>query len=190
MRLIFLSFIIMALTGLGSCSRAGRVDLSVLFPPGPVHTVTAEPGVVPAGTPLVVLTTDRVDTTRAFRSTIYDASVAEDILDQNENVLIAAKSPVELVVRLQSFLGPGGVGMTELMLEVQAVTVNGVRYPVETEKGKLNAGGIGVDRDAPKFVGGEAAGQVVTSGCRISVPVETLLAFEIEDPIRLKGYRR
>ena len=188
MRLIFLSFIIMAVTGLGSCSLAGRID-RVLLPPGPVRALTAEPGVVPPGTPLVVRTTDRVETTRAFRSTIYDASVAEEILDQNGTVLIPTKSPVEVVVRSLWFLGPGGVGMTELMLEVQAVTVNGVRYPVETRTGESNAGGLGLERHAPKLVG-EAAGQVITSGRRISVPAETLLAFEIEDPIRLQGYRR
>ncbi len=188
MRIIFLGFIIMTVTSFGSCSQAGRVE-RVLLPPGPVHAVTAEPGVVPPGTSLVVRSSDRLDTTRAFRSTIYDASVAEDILDQNGIVLIPTKSPVELVVRSLSYLGPGGVGMTKLMLDVQAVTVNGVRYPIETETHKPNAGGLGVERHAAKLVG-EAAGQVITGGRRVSVPAETLLAFEIEDPIRLRGYRR
>ena len=82
--------------------------------------------------------------------------------------------------------------MTELTLGVHAVSVNGVRYPVVTETEEPpNAGGLGVDRRAAKLIGGgEAAGQVLTIGSRISVPAETRLAFQIVDPIRLRGYRR
>jgi hypothetical protein len=69
--------------------------------------------------------------------------------------------------------------MTELTLGVHEVTVNGVRYPVVTETEEPpNAGGLGVDRHAAKFVGGdEAAGQVLTIGSRISVPVRNPAGF-------------
>jgi hypothetical protein len=162
-----------------------------LPPIGPVRTVTAEPGVVPPGTPLVVRTSDTVRTRKAFRSTIYWATVAENILDQNGNVLIPRESPVELVVRSVPYLGPGGVGMTELRLEVRAVTVNGFRYPVATGSEKPGAGGLWLDRDTAKWVAGDtAAGAVVTAGRKIYVPTDSLLAFRIDDPIRLMGFRR
>ena len=81
--------------------------------------------------------------------------------------------------------------MTELRLEVRAVTVNGFRYPVETASEKPGAGGLWLDRDAAQWVGGDtAAGSVVTWGRRINVPVDSLLAFRVDDPIRLMGYRR
>jgi hypothetical protein len=136
---------------------------------------------------LVVRTKDTVRTNKAFRRTIFAASVAEDVLDQNGTVLIPRTSPVELVVRSLWYLGPGGVGMTDLRLDIQAVTVNDMRYPVETKVGEVIAGGLGLERHAAKWVGGgEKGGQVFTRGRRINVPAETLLAFQIEDPIRLK----
>jgi hypothetical protein len=56
--------------------------------------------------------------------------------------------------------------MTLLTLDVDAVVVRGVRYPVETENEKPGAGGIGVNRGAAKWIGGneEAARHVVTRG--------------------------
>ncbi|HEY6341486.1 MAG TPA: hypothetical protein VIY49_08350 [Bryobacteraceae bacterium] len=177
----FLPSIFMALTVAGAGAS----------PPDPVRAVASEPGVVPSGTPLVVRTGDTVRTRKALRGTIYGATVAEDILDQNGTVLIPRGSPVELAVRSLPYLGPGGVGMTELMLEARAVTVKGFRYPVATASEKPGAGGIGLDRDAPKWVAGDtAAHAVVTAGRRINVPVDSLLAFRIDDPIRLMGFRR
>jgi hypothetical protein len=171
-----------------SCIAAGNAGL---IPIGPVHTVTLEPGVVRPGTALVVRTKDAVRTSKAYRTTVYFASVAEDILDQNGAVLIPRESAVELVVRSLPYLGPGGVGMTVLTLDVDAVTVSGVRYPLETDEEKPGAGGIGVDRGAAKEVGGdEVSSHVVTRGRRINVPAETLLAFQIQAPIRLRGYQR
>jgi 3D (Asp-Asp-Asp) domain-containing protein len=159
-------------------------------PIGPVRTVTVEPGVLPPGTQIMVRTSDTVRTHKAFRSTVYGATVAEDIMDQNGTVLIPIGSPVELVVRSVPYLGPGGVGMTQLRLEVRAVTVNGFRYPVATGSEKPGAGGLWLDRDTAKWVSGDtAAGAVVTAGPKIYVPADSLLAFRIDDPIRLIGYR-
>ena len=87
---------------------------------------------MPTGSSLVVQTDDAVTAVRAMRATIYSANVAEDVVDQNGTVLIPKDSPVELGVRSLSYLGPGGAGMTELILELRAVTVKGVRYPVAT----------------------------------------------------------
>jgi hypothetical protein len=188
MRVFSLFFIILAATGFSSCTEANRVERRGLLTAGPVRTVTAEPGVIPRGTSLVVLTNDVVSTRKAFRSTVYAASIAKDVLDQDGTVLIPRESPVELVVRSLWYLGPGGVGMTELRLGVEAVTVDGVRYPVESGTEKPNAGGIGLEGHSAKVIG-ETAGEVLTSGSRINVPAETLLAFQIEDPIRLRSYR-
>ena len=52
------------------------------------------------------------------------------------------------------------------------------------------AGGLALERNAPRWVGGRAAqGKVLTSGPRIKVPARTLLAFQIAEPIRLTGFR-
>jgi hypothetical protein len=189
MRLDIFGCTVFAVAAFSSCTTGSRTDRELST--GPVRTVAGEPGVVPPGVSLVVRANDTVNTKRAYRSTIYDASVAEDVLDQHGSVLIPKESPVELVVRSLSYLGPGGVGMTELALAVQAVTVNGVRYPVESGTEKPNAGGLEPNRQTEKSVGGaQAAGRLLTRGGRINVPAGALLIFRIEDPIRLRGYQR
>jgi hypothetical protein len=135
---------------------------------------------------------DTVKTRRAYRGSVYFANIAADILDQNGAVLIPGGSPIELVVRSLSYLGPGGAGMTLLTLDIDAITVMDVRYPVETREQTPGAGGIDVNRGAARWIGGseEAADHVVTRGDSINVPADTLLEFQILAPIRLRGYRR
>jgi hypothetical protein len=81
--------------------------------------------------------------------------------------------------------------MTELSIGVSAVTVNGVRYPVETDMHRPEAGGLEAGDQAPKWLGGgDTTSPVLTNGHRIHVPKGALLAFQTEDPIRLRGYSR
>ena len=56
MRLHVLGFAVVAIVDVSSCIEAGPAGRDALLPPGPVRTVTVEPGVVPAGTSLVVRT--------------------------------------------------------------------------------------------------------------------------------------
>jgi hypothetical protein len=78
--------------------------------------------------------------------------------------------------------------MTQLVLGFRSVTVSGFSYPVETAEPPRD-GGLGASDHTAKWVGGAAADQVNTSGGRIEVPAGTLLRFQIENPIRLRGYR-
>ena len=183
-------FTLMTMASFGACLGQDLASPANLPPLGPLRIIAEEPGVVPTGSSLVVQTDDAVIAVRAMRATIYSASVAKDVLDQSGTVLIPKDSPVELGVRSLPYLGPGGVGMTELILELRAVTVKGIRYPVATVSGPPGAGGLGLDRNAPKWGGGRAAqGKILTSGLRIEVPAKTLLAFHIVEPIRLTGFR-
>jgi hypothetical protein len=172
-----------------SCVGTYAADRAALPAAGPVHIVTTEPGVVPPGASLVVRAADSINTRKAYHGTVYEANVAEDMVDQNGAVLIPRQSPVELVVRSFPYLGPGGVGMTSLTLSVKAITVKGMRYPVATVGDTLDAGGIRAHEDAIRTIGADESA-VETSGHRIRVPSNTLLAFRTEDPIRLNGYRR
>jgi len=189
MKRLILDLATLTILALGSCLAA---DSASVIEVSPVHTANSEPGVVPPGTPVLVRTKDAVKTARAYRGTVYLASAAADIVDDKGAVLIPKESPIELVVRSVSYLGPGGVGMTLLTLDIDAVVVRDVRYPVETDNQKPGAGGIGVDRGAAKWIGADAdaAREVLTRGRHINVPADTLLAFQIEAPIRLRGYQR
>src|SRR4029077_14660214 len=151
------SFALMTMASLATCNRKDLSSPADVPPPGPVRTIAEEPGVVPAGSSLVVQTDDAVTAVKAMRATIYTANVAEDVVDQNGTLLIPKDSHVELGVRSLPYLGPGGVGMTELILELRAVTVRGVRYPVATVSGPPGAGGLRLERNGPRWVGGRAA---------------------------------
>src|SRR5580700_883296 len=185
-----LGFALMTLASVGACLGQDLANPADPPPLGPLRIVAEEPGVVATGSSLVVQTDDAVTAVRAMRATIYFANVAEDVVDQNGTVLIPKDSPVELGVRSLPYLGPGGVGMTELILELRSVTVKGLRYPVATASEAPGAGGLGRARSGPRWVGGRAAqGEVLTSGSRIKVPARTLLAFQIAEPVRLTGSR-
>ncbi|HTW63081.1 MAG TPA: hypothetical protein VME17_00635 [Bryobacteraceae bacterium] len=135
---------------LGECIAADNGGVIAITP---VHTVTAEAGVAPAGTSLVVRSKDTVKTRRAYRGTVYFANTAADILDQSGAVLIPSGSPIELAVHSLAHLGAGGAGM--------------------------------------RWIGGEETSRhAVTGGQKIDVPADTLLAFQIQAPIRLRGYQR
>ena len=190
MRFLTLAFIVVTSAGSNGCMGEERATNAQLVLPGPTGVVNSEPGVVPSGTSLESGTNDTVRAGRELRGTIYDAGIAEDVLDQSGTVLIPKDSPVELVVRSLAYLGPGGAGMTELTLAVRAITVDGVSYPVETERGLPGPGGLGVDRGGATVVSEEAIGHVLPKDRRIDVPPETLLAFRLKDPIRLRGHRQ
>jgi hypothetical protein len=189
MKHLILDLTILTTVVLGNCLAADGADVIAI---GPVRTVTAEPGVVPPGSSVVILTKDTVKTVKASRGTVYFAATAADILDESGAVLIPTGSPIELGVRSVSYLGPGGVGMTLLTLDIDAVIVSDIRYPVETDDKRPSAGGIGVERGAARWIGGteDAARDVITRGQRVNVPAGILLAFTIQAPIRLQGFQR
>jgi hypothetical protein len=183
---------LMTMASLGVCPGKDLSSPADASPPGPIHNVAEEAGVVSAGSSLVVQTDGLVTAFSAILATIYTANVMEDVVDQNGTVLIPKGSPVELGVRSLPYFGPGGVGMIQLILELRAVTAKGVCYPVATASENPGAGGLGLDElNSPKWVGGRAPkGEVLTSDPRINVPAKTLLAFQIVEPIRLTGLRR
>ncbi|HTW63903.1 MAG TPA: hypothetical protein VME17_04765 [Bryobacteraceae bacterium] len=43
-------------------------------------------------------------TRKAYRTTIYEAAIAQNVLDQNDNVLVPKASPAALVVRSIPYL--------------------------------------------------------------------------------------
>lgn len=183
-------FAVLTTVTLSVCFAAGSAKRADFISPGPIHAVTQEPGVLPSGTPLLIRTNDAVRTRKAAPGTIYDASTAEDVLDQNGSILIPKASPVQLEVRSLPFLGPGGV-MTELTLGVRTITVNGVAYPLATKTGTPDSSGLVTDNDAPKVVGGgKGADRSLITGKRINVPAKSLLSFRIADQFRLRGYSR
>jgi hypothetical protein len=145
---------------------------------------------VPKGTPFIIRTNAVIKTDSASQDTVYDASVAQDILDQNGNVLIPKDSRLELVVLSFGFLGPGGAGSTELGLCAWQIVIRGVSYPIHISEAQKD-GGLSGGIHAAEWVGGAGAkDKVLTRGRRVDVPSGALLKVQNENAIRLRANPR
>jgi len=186
------------------------------YPGGPLQSRSRsalESRVVPAGTEFSVRTNETIDSLTATEGRTYSASVGRDVVDANGTVLIPRGSDAQLVIRNVS--QGGTVSGPELSLDVQSVTVDGRRYLVSTQDVQQGSQErIGKNRRTAEMVGGGAAlgtllgaiagggkgavigaiagaaaggtVQVLTKGKQINVPVETLLTFRLDQPVRLR----
>jgi hypothetical protein len=172
---------------------------------------------IPAGRQLVVRNNESIDSKTAAPGQTYSGVISRDVHDSTGAIAIPHGSPVTLVVR--SVHAQGEVeGRSELALDIDAVSVQGRRYRVETtpvvQKGR---DGLGANKRTGTFLGGgtalgallgavagggrgaaigavsgAAAGgvtQTVTRGNGVRVPAETLMTFRLEAPIRMREMR-
>lgn len=204
---LVMSAVTVALT---ACSTmTSRTPTTV--PSGPTQ-VTAEGGVIPAGTTVAVRTDEKISSKQAGQT--FSGQVAENIEDQSGKILVPRGSPAELVV-LQASSG-GTVGTPKLALGVRSITVNGKRHTVSTAATEQRGEeGIGANRRTAEMVGGGAvlgtligaaagggkgaaigavagaaagaATQVITNGDKVEVPAETILTFRLSQPWQLNA---
>ena len=175
-----------------------------------IHTKTY---VVPSGTKVAVRTEDTIDSAKAAEGQTYAAEVADDVLDADGNVVIPRGSNAQIVIRSAS---KGGKirGASDLVLDLQSVSVEGQEYMVSTvdlqEQGRhgigankrtaemtgggaalgaiigaIAGGGKGAAIGAGAGAGGGALTQVLTKGGSIKVPSETVLTFQLDKPVRI-----
>src|SRR5215831_1256140 len=175
-----------------------------------IHTKTY---VVPDGTKVAVRTEDTIDSAKATEGQTYAAEVADDVLDANGDVVIPRGSNAQIVIRSAS---KGGKirGASDLVLDLQSVSVEGQEYKVSTvdlqEKGRS---GVGANKRTAEMTGGGAAlgaiigaiagggkgaaigagagagagavTQILTKGGSIKVPSETVLTFQLDKPVKI-----
>jgi len=170
------------------------------------------PVIVPAGTEIVVLTNQNIDSKTATEGQVFSADVAESIMDSSGQVVIPKGSPAELVIRKVS---AGNVtGGSELSLDLQSVKVGSHRYIVSSQDmQQQGTQGIGANKRTATMVGGGAAlgtligavagggkgaavgalagaaagtgAEVLTKGKAVQVPAESKLRFKLDQPLRL-----
>jgi hypothetical protein len=169
--------------------------------------------VIPAGTELVIRTNEAINSRTAGVDQTFAAQVDQDVVGDSGRVLIPRGSDARLVItRIDN---GGATGTPELMLDVQSVRVNGRSYLVDTtdleqkgtsgigknkRTGQMVGGGavlgtiIGAIAGGGKgaaigAVGGAAAGagaEVLTKGKEVHVPSETVLRFNLDNPVHLR----
>lgn len=171
---------------------------------------------LPAGTELLVMTNENIDSATANEGQTFSADVAENVTNSAGKVVIPKGSEAELVLRKVQQAGTV-TGTPELALDLQSVKVNGRRYTVSTQDVEQAAKneGIGKNKRTATMVGGgavlgtligaiagggkgaaigavtgAAAGagaQVLTRGKTVKVPAESKLRFKLDQDLELRA---
>jgi hypothetical protein len=175
-----------------------------------IHTRTY---VLPVGTRISVRTEETINSASAVEGQTYPAEVTDDVLDANGDVVIPHGSNAELLIRSAS-KGGRFRGTSDLVLDLRSVSVEGQQYLVSTSDvrqtgkqglgankrtaeytggaaavgaiiGAIAGGGKGAAIGAGAGAGGGALTQILTKGGSIRVPAETVLTFQLDQPVKI-----
>jgi len=163
------------------------------------------PTAINTGTTIQVRTTQDINTKDAD-GRIYPGVVDQDVLDNTNNIVIPKGSDVELVVRRTSE-DEVALDLDSVTVNGQRYGIDAVPTTAGTDRKE----GIGVNKRTGVFVGGGAAlgaiigaiagggkgaaigagagaaagavGQVLTRGKSVTVPAESLLSFQLAQPL-------
>src|ERR1700722_16733619 len=122
------------------------------------------------GTVIPVRTNDAIDVDRRD-SRVYTGIVDQDVLGTNGRVVVRRGSPVELLVRV--------VRDNDLILDLESVVANGVRYAVKTDPDRVESRRDNsiVGAIVGAIRGGEARGRAVR------IPRNSVVSFRLERPL-------
>lgn len=166
-----------------------------------------------AGTEIPVRSEETIDSAKAAEGQTYAAEIADDVRDADGNVVIPHGSNAQIVLRSAS-KGGRFQGASDLVLDLQSITVEGQQYLISTsdvqQRGKP---GVGANVRTGEYTGGGAAlgaiigaiagggkgaaigagagagagvlTQVLTQGASVRVPAETILTFKLDKPVRI-----
>jgi hypothetical protein len=178
--------------------------------------VTSRRYEVPAGTELSVRIEDTIDSGRAVEGQSFPAEVTRDVRDEAGDVVIPRGSNAQIVI-VSASKGGHFHGASDLVLDLASVSVDGRLYRVHTvpleERGKS---GVGLNKRTAEYSGGAAAvgaiigaiagggkgaaigagsgagagavAEILTKGT-IKVPVESILNFSLDQPLRVTAAR-
>jgi len=171
---------------------------------------------IPNGSELSGRTNETIDSNTAAVGQTFSAIIATDVMDNFGVVKIPRGSDARLVIRSAS--GGGITSASDLVLDVDSLTVSGTQYRVSTGDLVQQGGqGVGANQKTAIMVGGGAAlgtligaivgggkgaaigaaigagagigTEVLTRGKQVRVPSETLLSFRLDQDLRLQASR-
>jgi hypothetical protein len=168
------------------------------------------------GTEISVRNEETIDSSKAVEGQTFPAEVTQDMLDAVGNVVIPRGSNAQIVIRSAS-KGGRFRGTSDLVMDLASVSIDGRQYELSTaDLAERGHSGIGANRRTGEFTGGGAAigaiigaiagggkgaaigagsgagagalTQILTKGT-IKVPVETVLTFRLDQPLRVRAAR-
>jgi len=169
--------------------------------------------VLAVGTKAPVRTEETIDSAKAVEGQTFAAEMADDVLDANGDVVIPRGANAQIVIRSAS-KGGRFKGTSDLVLDLQSISVGGKEYLVSTTDlqqsgkqgfgankrtgiftgggaalgaviGAIAGGGKGAAIGAGAGAGAGAVTQIATKGGAIKVPAETVLTFQLDKPVRI-----
>jgi hypothetical protein len=175
-----------------------------------IHTKTYQ---LPVDTQVSVRSEEAIDSASAAEGQTYAAEITDDVLDAAGDVVIPHGSNAQIVIRSASH-GGRFHGTSDLVLDLQSVSVEGQQYLISTsdlrESGKeglgankrtaiytgggaalgaiigaIAGGGKGAAIGGGAGAGGGALTQILTKGASIRVPAETVLTFKLDKPVQI-----
>ena len=179
--------------------------------------INTRTNLLPVGTEVVVRTDETIDSRKAVEGQTFAAEIAKDVLDSAGDLVIPRGSNAQLVI-LSASKGGRFTGASDLVLDLHSISVGGRRYRVDTaDLAQKGRSGLGKNKRTGEFVGGGAAlgaiigaiagggkgaaigaasgagagaaTQVLTRGGAVRVPVESLLTFRLDEPLRVYPVR-
>lgn len=169
----------------------------------------ARPDFLPAGTNIDIRMNETIDMRDSSDGRIFNGEVARDVIDRDGNIAIPRGARAELIVR---DLGQRDLGIDLESITVDGrrymVASN------ENVQSSANRQGVGGNKRTGEFVGGGAllgtilgaiggggkgaaigalaggaagaGAQVLTRGSHVRVPVESVLSFRLNEPLRVR----
>jgi hypothetical protein len=165
---------------------------------------------LPEGTQISVRTDENIDSQSASEGQLYPAEVSQDVLGPNGNIVIPKGSQAELTIASIN----SGTGSNDLTLALNSVRVGGNTYNLSSENVQQGNAGFGKNKRTGEYVGGGAAlgtiigaiagggkgavigaiagagagagAQVLTKGDQVKVPAETVLQFQLNQPVTMR----
>jgi len=170
---------------------------------------------LPVGSEVSVRTNEAIDSGKAEEGQTFEAQVTRDAKDANGDVVIPRGSMARVVIKSAS-KGGRFRGASDLVLDLQTVTINGRHHRIDTaDIGQKGKSGIGANKRTAEYTGGGAAlgavigaiagggrgaaigagsgagagalTQVLTKGGAIKVPAESVLTFQLDKPLRVSA---
>ncbi|MCL4851185.1 MAG: hypothetical protein KJZ78_07350 [Bryobacteraceae bacterium] len=169
----------------------------------PVYTSSDQPGVIPAGTTLSVRLNETIDSSQPIEGRTFSGEVVREIVDSSGTALVPQGSPAQVYVYDFEKGGTLDASRAKMgVLEENRRSEGGLGANRRTAEmvgggaalgaiiGAVAGGGSGAAIGAAVGAGGGAAAQVITRDKQIRIPAETVMNFQLENPIRLVGYSR
>ena len=170
---------------------------------------------LPAGSEISIRMNESIDSATAEEGQKFDAEVTRDAKDDNGDIVIPRGSRANVVI-LSASNGGRFRGASDLILDLQSVSIDGKQYLIDgaeiTKKGKS---GVGANKRTATYTGGGAAvgaiigaitggrkgaaigagagagagvlTQILTKGGDVKVPVESVLTFSLDRPLRVRA---